>query len=80
MYTAANIALPVTHVFWVGKYKEVEAQCKAHGVTQCGTIEEMIKNFRKHYKLDHVEATFKARTIPLSAWLKQEPQEKKVNN
>ena len=79
MYAAADIALPVSGFFWVGKYKEVEKQCKEHGVSQCGAIADMIKNLREYYKLHHVETTFKARAVPLSAWLKREPRDKNTD-
>jgi hypothetical protein len=69
-FAATDMALSVSDVFWNGKYKILEAQCKAHGVSQSGKMADMIKHLREHYKLAHVDATFKARTIPLSAWLK----------
>ena len=40
-------------------------------------LDEMIITLRNHFKLAHVDTTFKARSLSLSAWLKQELEDKK---
>jgi len=47
LFTPVQMAFPSDHQFWEGKYKELESECKAHRVSQCGTRSVKIHNLRE---------------------------------
>ena len=53
---------------WSGKYTDVQAECCEHGVSQTGTTKEMVKRLREHYKMPHVDRTWRAQAQNLSVY------------
>ena len=71
-FSTIQMGNAISHEFWTGKYGELQDECRAHGVSQCGAMGVMLNRLREHYKLAHVQTTFKTKTSSLSSWLKQE--------
>ena len=46
-----------THSFWSGKYRDVQEEFLAHGVSQSGTLKLMLDRLRSHCKEVHPIAT-----------------------
>ena len=65
-YTSAQIGLTSANEFWSGKYTALQDECRAHGVTQCGTLGEKLTALRAHYHQCHVENTYKSKAVSLS--------------
>ena len=53
-----------------GMNKELQEECKQHGISQTGTTKERIKRLREHYAEPHVDASRRAKTNTLSAYFK----------
>jgi hypothetical protein len=54
-----------------GKYKELKEECKQHGISQSGTTKAKIERLREHYAEPHVDASRRAKTMPISDFFKQ---------
>jgi hypothetical protein len=69
LYTDADMEKPMFK--WQGKYRQIEDECREHGVTTFGTLKEMLKNLKAHYALPHKDQTRNVRPGSMSAWLNQ---------
>ena len=54
-----------------GHYKELQEECKEHGISQNGTTKAMIERLRNHYAEPHVDASRRARTMALANFFKK---------
>jgi hypothetical protein len=70
LYTAEQMAYPASDDFWSRKYIELQNECRAHGASQCGTVLVKLKSLREHYKISHVESTYRTKTVSISSWFK----------
>ena len=61
MWSQDDLAKGTKHSFWVGKYREVQLECQAHGVSQSGSFKQMLDRLRSHCKEVHPIATRQAR-------------------
>jgi len=66
MWSQDNLAKGPTTSFWVGKYREVQAECLAHGVSQSCTLKHMLDRLGSHCKGVHPIATRQARLGSIS--------------
>ena len=69
MWSKDDLAKGPATSFWVGKYREVQAECLAHGVSQSGTLKHMLDRLRSHCKEAHPIATRQARLGSISNFL-----------
>jgi hypothetical protein len=53
---------------WEGKYTAAQAECCEHGISQSGTMKEMVKRLKDHYKMPHVDRTWRAQAQGFSAF------------
>ena len=65
-----DLAKPYTHSFWTGNYTELAAECKNHGVSQSGSLQDMLKRLRTHCQDIHPVATRRAKTGSISSFFK----------
>ena len=70
MWSKDDLAKGHTHSSWVGKYNEVQAECKKHGVSQSGTLKNMLGRLREHCKEVHPVTTRQARLDTYSNFFK----------
>ena len=67
-WTAEQISQSVGPLFWNGKYKQLQLECRDHGVAQDGTLKTKLDRLRAHYAEPHVDATRKARTQSMTSF------------
>jgi hypothetical protein len=56
--------------FWSGQYTHLRQECEVHGLSQTGTLKEMLERVRAHYQKPHPKVARKARTKSVSDFFK----------
>ena len=60
-WSSSEIKMDMKH--WRGKYTELQAECRRHGVSQNGTSRDMLQNLRAHYLLPHQDVARSAQRM-----------------
>ena len=75
-WTTEQMSQGVNSMFWNGKYKQLQLECRDHGVAQDGTLKTKHDSLRAHYAEPHVDATRKARTQSVTIFFAPSPTAK----
>ena len=73
-YTSVELARSV--VQWDGKYTDLQEECRAHGISQSGTLKQMLHRLRDHAKLPHSGTKRRSPSLGIAAYFSA-PEEKK---